>query len=106
MISPSVTPKRVVIGFVSDDEKQLRGAPVGLTQDRDGALIIADDAGNTVWRVTKSGTGRVAGSGAQSLDHQLLRRVGGVWPSVEASVGRDWRGSVQRELSASHAFAT
>lgn len=52
---PVGTPKRVVTGFVSDDEKQLRGAPVGLTQDRDGALIIADDAGNTVWRVTKSG---------------------------------------------------
>jgi len=53
---PVGTPKRVVTGFVSDDEKQLRGAPVGLTQDRDGALIIADDAGNTVWRVTKSGS--------------------------------------------------
>jgi glucose/arabinose dehydrogenase len=53
---PVGTPERVVTGFVSDDEKQLRGAPVGLTQDRDGALIIADDAGNTVWRVTKSGS--------------------------------------------------
>jgi glucose/arabinose dehydrogenase len=25
---------------------------VGLTQDQDGALLIADDVGNTVWRVT------------------------------------------------------
>jgi glucose/arabinose dehydrogenase len=52
---PVGTPKRVVTGFVSDDEKELRGAPVGLAQDRDGALVIADDAGNTVWRVTKAG---------------------------------------------------
>ncbi len=42
----------VVTGFVSDDEKELRGAPVGLAQDADGALLIADDVGNTVWRVT------------------------------------------------------
>jgi glucose/arabinose dehydrogenase len=25
---------------------------VGITQDQDGALLIADDVGNTVWRVT------------------------------------------------------
>lgn len=52
---PVGTPKAVVSGFVSDDEKQAYGAPVGLAQDRDGALVIADDVGNTVWRVTKAG---------------------------------------------------
>ncbi|WP_213765411.1 PQQ-dependent sugar dehydrogenase [Caballeronia sp. dw_19] len=52
---PVGTPKPVVTGFASDDEKELRGAPVGLAQDQDGALIIADDVGNTVWRVTKTG---------------------------------------------------
>jgi glucose/arabinose dehydrogenase len=52
---PVGTPKPVVTGFVSADEKELHGAPVGMTQDHDGALIIADDAGNTVWRVTKAG---------------------------------------------------
>jgi glucose/arabinose dehydrogenase len=46
----------VVTGFASSDEKQLHGAPVGLAQDRDGALVIADDVGNTVWRVTKAGS--------------------------------------------------
>jgi glucose/arabinose dehydrogenase len=50
---PVGTPKPVVTGFAPDDEKELHGAPVGLAQDRDGALIIADDVGNTVWRVTK-----------------------------------------------------
>jgi glucose/arabinose dehydrogenase len=52
---PVGTPIPVVTGFVSDDEKESYGAPVGLTQDRDGALVIADDVGNTVWRVTKAG---------------------------------------------------
>ncbi|GGD80809.1 L-sorbosone dehydrogenase [Caballeronia grimmiae] len=52
---PVDEPKPVVTGFVSADEKELRGAPVGLAQDRDGALIIADDAGNAVWRVTAAG---------------------------------------------------
>jgi glucose/arabinose dehydrogenase len=42
----------VVTGFASADEKSLFGAPVGLAQAADGALLIADDVGNTVWSVT------------------------------------------------------
>ena len=42
----------VVTGFHSADEKQLFGAPVGLAQDAEGALLFADDVGNVVWRVT------------------------------------------------------
>lgn len=53
---PTGAPKPIVTGFASDDEKQLYGAPVGLTQDGDGGLIIADDVGNTVWRVTRAGS--------------------------------------------------
>jgi len=49
---PVGKPETVVSGFYSADEKKLFGAPVGLTQDQDGALLIADDVGNTVWRVT------------------------------------------------------
>jgi glucose/arabinose dehydrogenase len=45
-------PQPVVTGFHSRDEKRLFGAPVGLAQDRDGALLIADDVGDVVWRVT------------------------------------------------------
>jgi glucose/arabinose dehydrogenase len=40
----------VVTGFVSGDKA--RGRPVGLGLDRTGALLIADDLGNTVWRVS------------------------------------------------------
>ncbi len=49
---PVGLPQTVVSGFHSPDEKHLYGAPVGLAQDKDGALLIADDVGNAVWRVT------------------------------------------------------
>ncbi|WP_040262577.1 PQQ-dependent sugar dehydrogenase [Pseudomonas massiliensis] len=39
-------------GFRGEDGKT-RGRPVGVTLDPKGALIIADDLANTVWRVTR-----------------------------------------------------
>jgi len=47
---PSGLPVDVLTGFVSDDGKA-RGRPVGVAIDRRGALLVADDVGNTVWRV-------------------------------------------------------
>ena len=49
---PAGPPQTVVGGFHSRDEKQLYGAPVGLALDREGALLVADDVGDAVWRVT------------------------------------------------------
>jgi glucose/arabinose dehydrogenase len=46
---PSGTAQDVVTGFIDGD--QARGRPVGVAIDGTGALLIADDAGNTVWRV-------------------------------------------------------
>ncbi|TZF85103.1 PQQ-dependent sugar dehydrogenase [Cognatilysobacter lacus] len=46
------TPVTLVSGFYSRDEKQLYGAPVGLAQAPDGSVLVADDVGNIVWRVT------------------------------------------------------
>jgi glucose/arabinose dehydrogenase len=48
---PSGPPQDVVTGFISDDAKT-RGRPVGVAIDRTGALLVADDVGNAVWRVT------------------------------------------------------
>jgi glucose/arabinose dehydrogenase len=48
---PAGPPQDVVTGFVSEDAKT-RGRPVGVALDRTGALLIADDVGNTVWRVS------------------------------------------------------
>jgi glucose/arabinose dehydrogenase len=49
---PVGVPQAVVTGFHSDDESKLYGAPVGLALDRDGALLVADDVGDSVWRVS------------------------------------------------------
>jgi glucose/arabinose dehydrogenase len=45
------------IDFVTDFLKgpNARGRPVGVAIDKTGALIVADDVGNTVWRVTANG---------------------------------------------------
>jgi glucose/arabinose dehydrogenase len=48
---PSGAPLPVLSGFVSDDGEAY-GRPVGVAIDRTGALLVADDVGNTVWRVT------------------------------------------------------
>ncbi len=49
---PSGKPRDVVTGFVDGNGKAL-GRPVGIAVDRAGALLIADDLGNVVWRVTQ-----------------------------------------------------
>ncbi len=48
---PSGEPIDVLSGFVDNDGKAL-GRPVGVAIDKAGALLVADDVGNTVWRVT------------------------------------------------------
>ena len=48
---PSGPPQDLVTGFISDDGKT-RGRPVGVALDHTGALLVADDVGNTVWRVS------------------------------------------------------
>jgi glucose/arabinose dehydrogenase len=51
---PSGKAEDVVTGFLDADGKA-RGRPVGVAVDKTGALLIADDVGNTVWRVTSAG---------------------------------------------------
>jgi glucose/arabinose dehydrogenase len=51
---PVGKPINFVTQFVGPDGKA-RGRPVGVAIDRTGALIVADDVGNTVWRVTYAG---------------------------------------------------
>jgi glucose/arabinose dehydrogenase len=48
---PSGMPLPVLSGFVGDDG-QANGRPVGVAIAKDGALLVADDVGNTIWRVT------------------------------------------------------
>jgi glucose/arabinose dehydrogenase len=46
-------PIEVLTGFV-DEKGDALGRPVGVVLDKQGALLVADDVGNTVWRVTPS----------------------------------------------------
>jgi glucose/arabinose dehydrogenase len=48
---PQGLPIDVLTGFLSADG-EARGRPVGVAIDAQGALLVADDVGNTVWRVT------------------------------------------------------
>ena len=48
---PVGAPLDVLTGFLSKDGKAF-GRPVGVALDRQGALLVADDVGNVVWRVT------------------------------------------------------
>jgi glucose/arabinose dehydrogenase len=50
---PNGLPVDVLTGFV-DQHGDARGRPVGVAIDKRGALLVADDVGNTVWRVTAS----------------------------------------------------
>jgi glucose/arabinose dehydrogenase len=50
---PSGMAQDVVNGFL-DANNDAHGRPVGLAIDRTGALLIADDIGNTVWRVSSA----------------------------------------------------
>ncbi|MDE2404566.1 MAG: sorbosone dehydrogenase family protein [Sphingomonadales bacterium] len=49
---PQGAPIPVVTGFLAPDGKTVRGRPVGVALDRTGALLVADDAGNAVWRIS------------------------------------------------------
>jgi glucose/arabinose dehydrogenase len=48
---PAGDPVDVLTGFVNEDDEAL-GRPVGVALDRHGALLVADDVGNRIWRVT------------------------------------------------------
>jgi glucose/arabinose dehydrogenase len=49
---PSGPPVDFLTGFLNADEKA-QGRPVGVALDKSGALLVADDVGNTVWRVKR-----------------------------------------------------
>jgi glucose/arabinose dehydrogenase len=51
---PSGPPQDVLTGFLSKDGKAY-GRPVGVAVDKQGAVLLADDVGNIVWRITPAG---------------------------------------------------
>lgn len=51
---PNGRPEDVLTGFLAQDG-HARGRPVGVAVDTHGALLVADDVGNVIWRVTAVG---------------------------------------------------
>ena len=49
---PSGPPRDILSGFLAPDEKVSYGRPVGVTLGPDGAVLMADDVGDVIWRVT------------------------------------------------------
>jgi glucose/arabinose dehydrogenase len=50
---PLGPPEEILTGFLDEQDNAL-GRPVGVVVDRAGALLVADDVGNAVWRLTPS----------------------------------------------------
>ncbi len=76
----------VVTGFLLPDREQVRGRPVGLGIDGTGALLIADDAGNTVWRVAAA-DGRVTDAPVET--DRVARASGAGTTSEPAPTGTE-----------------
>ena len=54
---PAGPPRDILSGFLAPDERESYGRPVGVTIGPDGALLVADDVGDTIWRVTAAPAG-------------------------------------------------
>ena len=50
---PAGSPVDLLSGFL-DEQGQAKGRPVGVINDGRGAVLVADDVGNVVWRVSKA----------------------------------------------------
>jgi glucose/arabinose dehydrogenase len=49
---PAGPARDILTGFLAPDERVSYGRPVGVTLGPDGALLVADDVGDVIWRVT------------------------------------------------------
>ena len=70
---PVGDPIDVLTGFVSVDGNAM-GRPVGVTIDKRGALLVADDVGNIIWRVSAAKAAAIAvAQTPQALSASVLR---------------------------------
>jgi glucose/arabinose dehydrogenase len=49
---PVGPPRDILTGFLAPDERVSYGRPVGVTIGPDGSVLVADDVGDVIWRVT------------------------------------------------------
>lgn len=58
---PTGMPEDMLTGFVNKDGEAM-GRPVGVAVDKAGAVLVADDVGNKIWRVTSASVTPILGS--------------------------------------------
>jgi glucose/arabinose dehydrogenase len=49
---PAGPPRDILTGFLAPDERVSYGRPVGVAIGPDGSVLVADDVGDVIWRVT------------------------------------------------------
>ncbi|HSI61163.1 MAG TPA: sorbosone dehydrogenase family protein [Ideonella sp.] len=54
---PAGPPRDILTGFLAPDEQVSYGRPVGVAVAADGALLVADDVGDVIWRVSAAKAG-------------------------------------------------
>ena len=54
---PAGPPRDILTGFLAPDERESYGRPVGVTIGPGGCLLVADDVGDVIWRVTSDRPG-------------------------------------------------
>jgi len=52
--APAGAPREILSGFLAPDERVSYGRPVGVTIGPDGSVLVADDVGDVIWRVTSA----------------------------------------------------
>ena len=81
---PSGPPLDVLTGFLDSGGNAL-GRPVGVAIDRRGALLVADNVGNVIWRVEGPRTLATAGTTPQTADAMALAEPPGAAPRQQPS---------------------
>lgn len=67
--NPKGKPLPVLSGFLEKDSDKAHGRPVWLAWDRSGSLLVSDDTGGVIWRVTDPGAGPSAGPRRAVTEH-------------------------------------
>jgi glucose/arabinose dehydrogenase len=57
---PAGPTRDILSGFLAPDERESYGRPVGVTLGPDGSVLVADDVGDVIWRVTGERQGRAS----------------------------------------------
>jgi glucose/arabinose dehydrogenase len=60
---PAGPPRDILTGFLAPDERASYGRPVGVAIGPDGSLLVADDVGDAIWRVTGERRGGASQNG-------------------------------------------